>query len=64
MLVSRLSQKKRGLSINPDIHHSKVPRSGKFGFNQKMSKLHWKKVFKPASTYNINETELLPQTRI
>ena len=27
MLVSRLA-KKRGLSINPDIHHSKVPSSG------------------------------------
>ena len=27
MFVSRLA-KKRGLSINPDIHHSKVPSSG------------------------------------
>jgi len=29
MLVSRLA-KKRGLSINPDIHHSKVPRAKNF----------------------------------
>ena len=28
-------KKKSGLSINPDIHHSKVPSSGKIAVEQK-----------------------------
>ena len=36
MLVDYVSleiSKKRGLSINPDIHHSKVPNSGRINLS-------------------------------